>query len=127
MARSGHLLVGEAAGYKGSRREDTMIQRFVLVKLKEDYANRQIREELAARSREILPSVPGVLGVSVGVPADEATEGAWDLSLIIELTSLAQIPAYLAHPLHRDYVDNLLKPKMEVLKAWNFEAERTEK
>ena len=98
-----------------------MIQRVVLVKLKDEFTVDASREALAARSREILLTVPGVLGVTVGVPADGATETAWDLSLVIEFERLDQIPAYIAHPTHRDFVDNLLKPQMEVLKAWNFD------
>jgi len=98
-----------------------MIQRLVLVKLKDGYANESDRAELAARSRDALPKVPGVCGVTVGLPADETAEIAWDISLCIEFAAMEDVATYIVHPIHRAYVDKDLKPKTEILKAWNFE------
>ena len=98
-----------------------MIRRLVLVKLKDAYANDAARAELAARSRDALPKVPGVRGVTVGLPADETAETAWDLSLCVDFTALDDVAPYIAHPVHRAYVDEDLKPKTEILKVWNFE------
>jgi hypothetical protein len=97
-----------------------MIERVVLIKLSDAYANDDERGRIARHARRVLPLVPGVKGVTVGVPADESCEQSWDLSIIVEFADGTDIPRYLAHPDHRAFVDQLLKPRMEVIKAWNF-------
>lgn len=97
-----------------------MIERVVLIKLSDDYANDDERGRIARHARRVLPLVPGVTGVTVGVPADEACADSWDLSLVVEFDDESDIPRYLADPDHRAFVDQLLKPRMDVIKAWNF-------
>ncbi len=97
-----------------------MIERVVLFKLKDEYANDEARAEIAARSREILGALPGVQALSIGVPADAPSEKSWDLSIIVRFDSLEAIERYRVHPDHRAYVDEYMRPRMEVIKAWNF-------
>ena len=97
-----------------------MIQRFVLVKLKDEFSNQASREALVERTKAAFSDLPGVLDLKVGVPADKGAESAWDLSLVVGFPSLADIQPYIAHPRHRSYVDEELLPKTEILKAWNF-------
>ena len=99
-----------------------MIQRMVLLKFKDEFANSDFRGEAASRSRRVLRNLPGVLDVSVGIPADKATEGSWDLSMVLNFESVDAISTYIVHPDHRDYVDNFLKPHLEIIKAWNFDS-----
>lgn len=98
-----------------------MVQRIVLVKLTEKYASDEERRRVAAHTRDVLVMLPGVEGLSVGVPADEAAEASWDLSITLTFASVAAVETYRVHPAHREYVDEYLKPRMEVIKAWNFE------
>jgi hypothetical protein len=98
-----------------------MIHRIVLLKLKEAYATDAGRAEVIAQSRVVLPNVPGVVEVSATVPADERTRRDWDVCLRVQLEGLADVEPYLAHPQHRAFVDELLSPRLEVIKAWNFE------
>lgn len=98
-----------------------MIDRIVLFKLKEAYAHDAARREVAAHSRQVLASVPGVEEVRVGVPADAAAGKSWDLSVVVRFASLDAVEAYRVHPVHRAYVDEYMRPRMEVVKAWNFE------
>lgn len=98
-----------------------MIERIVLFKLKDAHANDAARREVAAHSRDALEKVPGVRGVSVGVPADEASAKSWDLSIVVRFDAMDDVAPYLAHPDHRRYVDEYMRPRMEVVKAWNFE------
>lgn len=98
-----------------------MIQRIVLLKLDGPSSNPEARAEIARYSREVLASLPGVQQVQVGVAADEASLRAWDISLVVSFDDLDAVTAYLPHPDHRRYVDEYLRPRLEIVKAWNFE------
>ena len=97
-----------------------MIERYVFVKLKPEYANDAARAEIRERSRA-LAKVPGVRGVSVGTPADEGAIAAWDLSLCVRFDSLAAADRYLDDPGHEAYYEGFLLERLQVIKAWNFE------
>jgi hypothetical protein len=98
-----------------------MIERIVLIKLHDEHASPGARAEVAAHTRAVLPTVPGLGAVSVSTPADEKSAGSWDLSIVAHFDKLDDIAPYLAHPIHREYVDDFLRPKMACIKAWNFE------
>lgn len=98
-----------------------MIERIVLLKLKEDHANPNSVAEVADRSRAVLPPLPGVLDVRVGVAADERTSASWDISLVLHFATLEHLPPFAADPDHRAYVDEYLRPKLESITAFNFE------
>ena len=98
-----------------------MIERIVLLQLKDGQTSPEILVEVAERSREVLPKLPGVLDVRVGVPADERTAASWHVSLVLRFASAEDIPPYVAHPDHRAYVDEYLRPKIESIAAHNFE------
>lgn len=98
-----------------------MIQRIVLFKLTEDYAHTEERRRIAEHTREQLSRIDEVQGLTVGTPADTSAEESWDLSIVLELDSLEAFERYHEHPVHRRYVDDYIKPKLEVAKAWNFE------
>ena len=66
----------------------------------------------------------GGSGSWFGAPIDETSEGSWDLSIALCFESLEDVATYVADPDHRRYVDEYLKPKLAVLKAWNFELVR---
>lgn len=98
-----------------------MIQRVVVIKLKDEYCNDEDRAAAAAYSREVLATVPGVVGLSVGTPGDAPTLRSWDLMLLLRFDDIDAVESYRAHPVHRKYVDVFLKPMLEVIKVWNFE------
>ncbi len=97
-----------------------MIDRIVLFKLKAEFVAE--RETIASHAHEVLASLPMVEDVRVGVPADEATLGSWDLSLVVRFADLAAVHVYNGDPTHRALVDDYLLPRVEVRKAWNFSA-----
>jgi hypothetical protein len=97
-----------------------MIDRMVFVRLKEAYRTDVRRAEIAARSEEALRAVPQVRAVKVGVAADEGTRQEWDLVLAIRLDGVDDLEPYRLDPIHRQYVDDYLKPKLEHISAWNF-------
>jgi hypothetical protein len=96
-----------------------VIERYVFVKLKPEYATEAGRAEVRARSAQ-LAAIPGVLGVTVGAPADPGAVQAWDLSLVLHFESRAELNAYLHHADHDAYYEGFLQPRLIVIKAWNF-------
>jgi hypothetical protein len=97
-----------------------VIERYVFVKLRPEHATLAGRAEVCARARE-LAEIPGVCGVVAGMPADEAALSAWDVSLVVRFGAIAEVPGYLADPRHVDFYEGFLKPRAQVIKAWNFE------
>lgn len=96
-----------------------MVDRFVFLKLVDDLATDAGRAEVAAESARQLAAVPGVQGVVARVAADAASQGSWDVSLVVSFASVDDVGPYLVHPAHVAYRD-WLAPRMTFLKAWNF-------
>ena len=96
-----------------------MVERYVFVKLKDEYATPEGRREVAQQTATQLDAVPGPVRVTVGVP-DEKAEGSWDLSIAVLFNDHEDVAPYLVHAEHRRYVDEYLKPRMEFIKYWNF-------
>jgi len=100
-----------------------MIERYVYVRLNPEFQTVEGRAEVAAHTRSALGRLSRQRGVRVGVPSDDHSAAGWDLSIVVRFDSMEDLAAYLPDPDHRVYVDDYLKPKMVMLKAWNFEVE----
>ena len=98
-----------------------MIERIVLLKMKEEFATEIALAELMEQSRTVLPKLPGVVECSVGFAADEKTGDQWHISLVVRIESLADLPKFTDHPDHRSYVDDFIRPRLESIAAYNFE------
>ena len=98
-----------------------MIQRIVLFKLKDEFCNDSARAEFVERTRKDLGALSQVRKVTVGFPADEASEASWDIAITVYFDSIDDVKAYLPDPAHRAYVDGYAMPRVGVRKAWNFE------
>ena len=98
-----------------------MIQRIVLIKLKDEFATADNRKVVADRTRTDLPLLERVQRVEVGVPGDDKARGDWDIAISVYFDDIADVPKYVVDPDHRRYVDEFLAPQVEVIKAWNFE------
>jgi hypothetical protein len=96
------------------------IERYVFVKLKSEHATPASLNEVRART-QALASIPVVRGLCLGAPADPAAVAAWDLSLIVRFDALSDVKRYLDHPDHEAYYEGFLLPRLQVIKAWNFE------
>ena len=88
-----------------------MIERVVLLKL----GDVSRRAALAEEARRVLPAVPGVRSVTVGVPADADAE-VWDLYFVLRFDRPEDVAAWTADPLHLGFAD----PEVKVRKAWSF-------
>ena len=97
-----------------------MIERVVLFKLKDEYRNEAARAEFAERTRADLSALENVRSVTVGVPADEATEATWDIRIAVHFDSMTDVQQYIVDPAHRAYVDTYATPRLQARKAWNF-------
>ncbi len=98
-----------------------MVERHVYIKLTAEHASPAGRTAAAAEIRGVFPQIPGVLAVTVGIPADDASAASWDLAITVRFRSADDIPAYLEHPVHQQWKRDTLQPKLEFIKAWNFE------
>ncbi len=97
-----------------------MVERYVFIRLQESSAgerDRIVQEFIAA-----LAAVPEIVDFAVGTPADEHARAAWDISIRVRLASVADLEPFRVHPAHRRAVDEVLKPHLHVIKAWNFQA-----
>jgi hypothetical protein len=98
-----------------------MIERIVLLKLKDEQATPELIAEVASYSREVLRRLPGVLECHVGVAAEDRTSSSWHLALVLRFASVEDLEPYAMHPDHRAYVDEYLQPRLESITAYNFE------
>lgn len=96
------------------------IERYVFIKMVDEHASPEGREEVAAEAERVIASLPGVRELRVGTPADDHARAAWDLSLCVRFSSLEDAEAYRVHPEHRAFVDDFLRPRLAVIKAWNM-------
>ncbi|MBC8871902.1 MAG: Dabb family protein [Planctomycetes bacterium] len=97
-----------------------MIDRMVFVRFKEEYRTDTKRAEIASHSENTLRAVPQVRAIRVATALDDKTRQDWDMLLAIRLDSIEDLEPFRLNPIHREYVDNYLKPKMAQIKGWNF-------
>ena len=100
-----------------------MIERFAFVKLAPVHATDETRRALATQARETLRSLPGVLSITIGLPADEDSGKAWDLCVNVRFENLADAAVYRSHPVHRKFVDEVVAPRSAARKGWTFSVE----
>ncbi len=91
-----------------------MIKRIVLLKVKDN--NRL--EEIIEKSRDVLPGITYTQTVEVCVVKDN---NAFDLALIMEFANMSDVKSFGIDKVHRDYVDNFLKPLLADIVAYNLE------
>jgi len=92
----------------------------VFVRLKEEYRNDTKRTEIASYSENTLGTVPQVREIRVTTALDDKTREDWDMLLAIRLDAAEDLEPFRLNPVHREYVDNYLKPKVAQIKGWNF-------
>lgn len=100
-----------------------MVERIAILKLLPPHATPEGRAEVARLALEALRPLPGVVSLTVGVPADEASLASWDVVVSVRCATHADLEAYRAHPVHRRFVDEVVVPRTQVRKAWSFEVE----
>ena len=99
-----------------------MIQRVVVVKLRDAYSNDETRATVKAKTLEVLKDAHGVVGLEVGLPSDERSRKAWDLCIFVRFASMED-ELYRTDKVHRAYADVFLKPMLDTIKVWNFDVD----
>lgn len=97
-----------------------MIERIVLIKLKSEFATDEGRTEFREQTLSALKDLDPIRSLKVGIPADPSSEESWDIVILVRFDSMADVDIYIPHPEHRRYVDEILIPRTECKKAWNF-------
>jgi antibiotic biosynthesis monooxygenase (ABM) superfamily enzyme len=100
-----------------------MIERFAFVKLAPEHATDAERRALVDQALATLRDLPGVLSMTVGLPADPDAAKAWDLCVNVRFASLEDAAAYRSHPVHRRFVDEVIAPRSAARKGWTFSVE----
>jgi len=98
-----------------------MIERVVLIKLTDAEANAVGRQKVVSHARRVLPTIPGVLSLSIGTPLDAESAKSWDVSIIVRLTEPSDVARFKDDPDRRAFMEQFLAPRMSFMKAWNFE------
>ena len=98
-----------------------MFERFVYLKLKDEWANDAGVAEVVKESARVLPAIPGVVSCRTGIPADAHAGKGWDLCLTLTFRTLPEIETYRVHPNHVAFLEKFLGPKVEAKRVWNFE------
>jgi hypothetical protein len=93
-----------------------MLERIMLWKLSDP----AWRNEAAALAQRALAELPGLRSLSVGLPADEAAERSWDLSVVMAFAGPAALQEALASAAFRSFLDQDMAGRYEVMKAWSF-------
>ena len=97
-----------------------MITRVALVKLAPAHATLAGRQAIVDAALGMLPTIPGVLAVTAGAPADEPSAKSWDVLIVTRFAALETMASYPDHPTHRRFVDEIVSPRSEVRKVWSF-------
>lgn len=100
-----------------------MVERLAFVKLSPEHATDAARRALARQALDELGPLPGVVALTVGLPADPDSAKAWDLCVAVRFATLEDAAAYRAHPVHRRFVDEVIAPRSAARKGWTFEIE----
>lgn len=97
------------------------VVRVVLARFRDAHRTRADREAVRAAAEEAFPRIPGVVAFRTGLPADDEAAQDWDLLLEVGFADLAHVAPYREHHLHVEFLDTHLRPRLEHLKARNFD------
>lgn len=94
-----------------------MVERIMLFKLSDPAT----REDVAQVTLRALSNLADIEELSVGVPAEAASEKSWDLSVVLGVANLALLNSVLESHAYRSYLEDTMQGRYEVMKAWTFE------
>ncbi|PKN57794.1 MAG: hypothetical protein CVU56_09075 [Deltaproteobacteria bacterium HGW-Deltaproteobacteria-14] len=100
-----------------------MIERVVLIKLSDQEANTAGRQKVVNHARRVLPTIPGVLSLTVGTPMDAESAKSWDVSIVVRLPEPSDVARFKEDPDRRAFFEQFLGVRTSIVKAWNFEVD----
>ena len=98
-----------------------MIERILLIKLNDEHAHPEAREDARAHTATMLRGLPRLRSVRVGVPADDEALKSWDLAVVLTYDTLEGVEASREHADYVRWRDEYVLPRAVVTKAWSFE------
>lgn len=97
-----------------------MIRRCVFFRFEEAFQSAEANAEIVAHTCTVFRQIESVLSFEVGRPADAHADAAWDVMIVATFKDEVALAAYAIDLGHRAYVDDFIRPKLKVRKAWNF-------
>ena len=97
-----------------------MIDRFAFVRLSSPHANMVGRADTIARIRMALVDLDGLVRLSLGTPAADASADKWDVSIVARFADLPALTAAMATVAWASIFDHMLPARAAVIKAWSF-------
>ena len=94
-----------------------MLVHIVQFKLKPEATERQI-QRIIDDAKEKLTQIPGVQNLRAGKSIKDEEE--FKVCLYMELPDQAGLQAYREHPIHVEYVQEVLGPVREQIKGYDF-------
>ncbi|MCC5788598.1 MAG: Dabb family protein [Opitutales bacterium] len=104
---------------------ESAIQHLVVVWLKES-GNEEARQKVIEATYGF-EQIPGVLSVSVGPPklsGREVVDDSFDVALVITFADEEAYNEYLPHPLHRQAVEEVIRPLVDRFVVYDFHPAR---
>ena len=99
-----------------------MIDRYCFIRLADEHATAEGRAETVARVRRDLATVPALVRLTVGTPADDSA-ARWDLSIVARFASLHDLAAAMAGAAWSAILDEWLPARAVVVKSWSFDVD----
>ena len=96
-----------------------MVETHVYLRFKPESQTPKFRSAFAERCKA-LETILEVRGIRVGAPADDRSEAAWDLCIILEFDSIDSATACAAHSDFQALLDRDRNPQLAVTKDWKF-------
>jgi len=96
-----------------------MVETHVYFRFKAESQTPEFRSKFAERCRALGHTLE-IRGMRVGTPADDRSEAAWDLCLILEFNSVDAASTCAAHPDFQALLDHDRNPQLAVTKDWRF-------
>ena len=114
------LLCGALPSARATQHQPAVVH-VVLVWLKES-GNSAHRRQVIERTR-LLSEIPGMLEVRVGEPvasSRHSVDASFDVALYMVFESAAALEGYLVHPMHKEALEEVLRPLTERTRVYNF-------
>lgn len=115
------LLMFSSFAQAKEQKVGSSISHVVLVWLKEP-GNQQMRDKFVSASRS-LNNLPGIISRHVGVvvPSErEIVDDSFDVAVTVTLKDEKALKAYMSHPRHKKVVQDVLKPLVGKIVAYDF-------
>ncbi len=97
-----------------------MVKHIILWKLKEEYNNNEIKEDMKKSLEALVGVVPGLL--EMNIQTEKLPSSSADVMLYSVLESAEALAVYAKHPEHVTVANTKVRPFVETRLALDFEA-----